>query len=248
LFFEPEPSAAGMPHLITILDGDLLGKVSHLTKSRPGLWPLPAPFDEADHYDEVRVAAKFADWGLPLNQAEVQGMGRLVKDALFGANLLIMSAAIDEALVGPLAQTHGQRLSNGAWFTPGYQDIPHLPQIVEAAGWVLIPLGPGRNRALFACARANAECVIKLQEWCARQGRDCWKVEGQAGNFSLGHLRAPAESRNNAIRHRIDAFLVDMELWFGDVSGELAPRVQQRIDDLRQLRDNITRAKATSND
>lgn len=243
LFFRAEPAVAALPHLITMLDGELVGKVSQLTKSRPGLWPLPAPFDEHDNYNEVRESANFAAWGLPLNQAEVQGMGRLIRDALFGANLLLMSSAIDEAVVGPLAQTHGQRLENGAWFTPGYQDIPELPKVVELARWVLIPLGPGRNRALFAAAADQAEWITKLQDWCERQGRDLWKLSPATDGIRLVHCPAPDKFRNNAIRHRIDRFLGDMELWFGSANGELATRVQQRIDDLDRLRENIARAK-----
>ena len=246
LFFKAERAAVELPHLITLLDGELIGKLSQLTKSRPGLWPLPAPFDENDNYNEARATAKFADWGLPLNQAEVQGIGRVAKDALFGANLLIMNSAIDEAPIAPLAQTHGQRLENGAWFTPGYQDIPDLTRVVELAGWVLIPVGPGRSRAFFAAAPAQTEWVTKLQDWCERQGRDLWKLVPKEGRVELQHCPAPEKYRNNAIRQRIDAFIGEMELWFGSTNGDLAPRVQQRIDDLRKLREAIARARGAT--
>jgi len=244
LFFEGQRAAAELPHLITLLDGELIGKLSQLTKSRPGLWPLPAPFDESDTYDEVRETARFADWGLPLNQAEVQGVGRLVKDALFGANLLIMSSDIDEAQIGPLAQTQGRRLENGAWFTPGYQDIPALPRVVALAGWVLIPVGPGRSRAFFAVAPARAEWVAQMQDWCERQGRDVWKLASSGADVTLRHAPAPEKYRSNAIRQRIDSFIGEMELWFGRANGDLAARVQQRIDEMSKLRAEIARAKA----
>jgi hypothetical protein len=245
LFFQAAPSVAAQPHLITLLDGDLIGKVSQLTKSRPGLWPLPAPFDEQDTYNEVRESAKFADWGLALNQAEVQGVGRLIKDALFGTNLLLMSSAIDEEKIGPLAQTQGRRLENGAWFTPGYQDIPQLVPIIELAGWVLIPLGPGRSRALFAVASGQAAWLAGLQDWCDRQGRDVWRLarDESRGTVALTHVPAPARYRDNAIRHRIDAFIGEMELWYGSANGELAPRVQERVDFLGKLREDIARAR-----
>lgn len=246
LFSEANPAVAALPHLITLMDGELLGKVSQLTKSRPGLWPLPAPFDEEDRYNEVREAAKFADWALPWNQAEVQGVGRMVKEALFGANLILLDASVDEDRLRPFAQSQGRRLSNGAWFTPGYQDLPTLPQVVDLAGWVLIPVGPGRSRALFAASSARAEWVDTLRDWCDRQGRDTWKVTASPDGGVLEHRLAPERYRDNAIRHRLDAFLGEMELWFGDSQNNLAPRLQERIDHLRTLRENIARARQGS--
>lgn len=243
LFFNPNPVVAELPHLITLLDGELLGKITQLTKSRPGLWPLPAPFDEDDSYNEVREQAKFAHWGLPLNQAEVQGLGRLAKDALFGANLLLMSSDIDEEKMTPLAQTRGQRLPNGAWFTPGYQDIPTLIAVVELAGWVLIPVGPGRSRALFATDASRSDLVARLREWCDRQGRDRWEVGRVDGQPTLRHCPAPEPARTNAMHRQIDAFIGEIELWFGREERDLGPRVQQRVEELEKLRANIERAR-----
>jgi hypothetical protein len=243
LFFNPAPPVAALPHLITILDGELIGKISQLTKARPGLWPLPAPFDENDQYNEMRESAKFADWGLPLNQSEVQGVGRMVKEALFGANLMLINSAVDEARLTPISQTQGQRLENGAWFTPGYQDIPQLVKIVELAGWVLIPIGPGRSRALVAVTPAESGIIEKLQEWCERQGRDVWKlVRGQERTL-LTHFPAPNPARENAIRRRIDLFLGEMELWFGDVGDGLGARIGERVEQSRLLRENISKAR-----
>ncbi len=244
LFFDANPAVADLPHFITMLDGDLLGKVTQLTKARPGLWPLPAPFDENDSYNEVREQAKFAHWGLPLNQAEVQGLGRLAKDALFGTNLLLMSSDIDEEKMTPLAQTRGQRLPNGAWFTPGYQDIPTLAAVVELAGWVLIPLGPGRSRALFATNAARSELVARLREWCERQGRDRWEVNRSDGLSTLRHCPAPEPARTNAMRRHIDGFIGEIELWFGRSEQDLGSRVQQRVEELAKLRENIERARS----
>ena len=242
LFFQSDPAVAGFPHLITILDGELIGKVTHLTKTRPGLWPLPAPFDENDQYNEVRETSKFADWGLPLNQSEVQGVGRLVKEALFGANLMLLSSSVDESRLTPIGQTQGQRLDNGAWFTPGFQDLPELPKVIELAGWVLIPIGPGRSRALVAVAPEQSVVMDKLQEWCERQGRDIWKLVREETRTALKHLPAPKVARENAIRHRVDLFLGEMELWFGE-SGQLARRVDERLEHLRTLREKISKAR-----
>ena len=243
LFFQPEPAVAALPHLITILDGELIGKISHLTKTRPGLWPLPAPFDENDQYNEVRETAKFADWGLALNQAEVQGVGRMVKEALFGANLMLLNSAVDEAQLTPIGQTQGQRLENGAWFTPGYQDLPDLPKVIELAGWVLIPIGPGRSRALVAVSPDQTSIIDKLREWCDRFGRDTWKLIRPEGRIVLGHSPAPGPARENAIQHRIDLFLGEMDLWYRDCADGLAARLGERLEHLRTLRENISKAR-----
>src|SRR6266511_1258045 len=47
-FSVARPPALELPHLITALDAEFIGKLVHLTKSEPGLWPVPAPFEEHD--------------------------------------------------------------------------------------------------------------------------------------------------------------------------------------------------------
>jgi hypothetical protein len=245
-FHSEEPAAISLPHLITMLDAELIGKVSQLTKARPGLWPLPAPFDEHDLYNEVRESAAFSAWGLGLNQAEVQSVGRMVKEALFGANLMLLDSGIDEARLTPIAQTQGRRLANGAWFTPGYQDLPTLPQVLEIAKWALIPLGPGRSRAMFITSLNHAAWVDQLQDWCGRQGRDVWKGIREDGRAVLSRVLAPSRYRDNAIRHRIDAFVGEMDLWFGISSEDLAARLQDRIKTLGKLRESIAKARQSA--
>jgi hypothetical protein len=243
-FFHSEnPAALSLPHLITLLDAELIGKVCQLTKSRPGLWPLPAPFDENDLYNEVRENAPFSAWSLGLNQAEVQSVGRMVKEALFSANLMLIDSSVDETSLAPIAQTQGRRLANGAWFTPGYQDLPTLPKVLEIAKWALIPLGPGRARALFITAPDKTDWVEQLHGWCHRQGRDISKVVRENNDVRLSCLLAPGRYRDNAIGHRIDAFLGDMDLWFGIPSSELASRMEERIQTLGKLRESIAKAR-----
>ena len=243
LFSEVVPAVVRLPHVITPLDGELLGKVSQLTNSRPGLWPLPAPFDENDLYDEVRDYAPFANWGLPINQAEVQAIGRLVKDALFGANLLLIDSEVDQAKMAALTEVRGRRLPTGAWFTPGFQDLANLAEVVALAGWALIPVGPGRCRALVVGGPGRPSLVPQLEEWCGRQGRDTWKVIPSNGGAALEHRPAPTGARDAAIRRHIDGFLGEMELWFDGIHEDLPARVQQRVDDMGKLRENIKRAR-----
>jgi hypothetical protein len=97
-FESPDPAVLSLPHLITALDAELIGKVTQLTKSRPGLWNVPAPFDEHDGFDNLREAAPLSAWGLPLNQGEVQALGPLVAEAIFGVKLMFVDAAADERL------------------------------------------------------------------------------------------------------------------------------------------------------
>jgi hypothetical protein len=125
-------------------------------------------------------------------------------------------------------------------------DIPTLPQLIELTEWALIPVGPGKSRALFVTTPARSEWVAKLQDWCGRQGRDVWKVARENGPVVLAHFPAPDPYRENAIRHRIDAFLGDMDLWFGMAKAELAPRIVERVQSLGRLRDSIARARESA--
>src|SRR5262245_45350602 len=67
-FSTPNPSAIGLPHLVAPLDAELIGKVAQLTKSHPGIWNVPAPFDTEDRFDNLRDNIPIATWALPLNQ------------------------------------------------------------------------------------------------------------------------------------------------------------------------------------
>ena len=59
-FSSLQPAALHLPHLITAIDADLLGKIVHMTKSKPGLWGVAAPFDENDVFDRARESAPFS--------------------------------------------------------------------------------------------------------------------------------------------------------------------------------------------
>jgi len=156
---------------------------------------------------------------------------------------MLLNSAVEEAQLTPIGQTRGQRLENGAWFTPGYQDLPDLPKVIELTGWVLIPIGPGRSRALVAVSPDQTAIVDKLQEWCERLGRDIWKLVRAEGRLVLGHFPAPTPARENAIRHRIDLFLGEMDLWYRDGADGLAARIGERLEHLRTLRENISKAR-----
>ena len=124
---------------------ELIGKVSHLTKAKPGLWRLPAPFDEQDRFDNTRETAPLGAWGLPLNQREVQSFGPLVAEAVFGSKVMFVDSQMEEEFLLRVATSPGSRHTTGAWVTRGYEDLPQLPEVVERAGWLLIPIGPERG-------------------------------------------------------------------------------------------------------
>ena len=123
LFCTPRPAVASLPHLITALDAELIGKVVHLTKGKPGLWPLSAPFDENDVYDRARESAPFRAWALPANQAEVLSFGLLTQESVFGMKLLMLDASMDEATLRRLATPTGERMETGAYVMGGFQDL-----------------------------------------------------------------------------------------------------------------------------
>lgn len=237
------PLAAGLPHFISALDAELIGKVAHLTKSKPGLWPVAAPFDDNDVFDRARESASFQAWTLPANQSEVLAFGRVVQEAVFGVKLMILDANFDEATLTRLAVSTGQRLETGAYVTRGYQDLPELPQLVGLCGWVLIPIGPERSRGLFVASPANADWVAKMQEWCGREGRNFGQVCQEGNRLYFHDEPAPPHYRANAIAHRIDVFLGNLEVLFGEPDESILPEIQQRLESRKKLQADIARSR-----
>lgn len=242
-FSSPRPAAAEMPHLITALDAELIGKVAHLTRARMGLWNVPAPFDEQDVFDRAREAAPLSAWTLPANQAEVLSFGAQVQEAIFGTRLMMVNAEFDEPTLVRLAVTTGKRLESGAYVTQGFQDLPQLPELVELCGWALIPIGPERSKGLFLASLSKADWIAKLQEWCDREGRNHGAVRVEDGSLIYAERSAPEKYRSNAVAHCIDGFLGDMEMYFGGADESIVEAIGERIRARRQLQENIVRSK-----
>ena len=242
-FSSAQPPAVGLPHFITALDAELIGKVAHLTKSKPGLWPVAAPFDDNDVFDRARESAPFNAWALPANQAEVLAFGPVTQEAIFGVKLMMLDANFDEATLARLAVTTGQRLETGAYVTHGFQDLPELPQLVEQCGWVLIPVGPERGKGLFVASQANAGWIAKMQEWCEREGRNFGQIHREGDKLVLHDQPAPEKYRANAIAHRIDVFLGNVEVLFGEPDESILPEIERRIQSRRKLQEDIARSK-----
>jgi hypothetical protein len=242
-FASAEPSAAGLPHFISALDAELIGKVAHLTKAKPGLWPVAAPFDDQDVFERARESAPFKAWALPGNQAEVLSFGHVVQEAIFGVKLMMLDANFDEATLARLAVTTGHRLETGAYVTRGYQDLPELAQLVERCGWVLIPVGPERSRGLFVASQANADWIAKMQEWCEREGRNFGQLRREGGKLVFRDQPAPPNYRANAVAHRIDVFLGNLEVLFGEPDESILPEIERRLQTRRKLQADIARSK-----
>lgn len=236
LFASGRPPALELPHLITALDAELIGKVAHLTKSKIGLWSTPAPFDEQDVYDRARESAPLAAWALPANQAEVLSFGPYLQETVFGTKLLFLDAAFDELVLTEMAVLNGERLATGAYVTHGFENLPELPQLVERCQWVLIPIGPDRSKALLAVSKARADWIAKMQEWCEREGRNFAELRSDNGAVVLVDRPASEKYRTNAINHCIDAFLGNIETFFGGADESILPAIQERIGARNQLR------------
>jgi hypothetical protein len=244
-FSSEQPPVIGLPHFITALDAELIGKVAHLTKARPGLWPVPAPFDENDVYDRARESASFNAWALPANQAEVLAFSPAIQEMVFGVKLIMLDANFDEATLFRLAVTTGQRLETGAYVTRGFQDLPELPQLVEQCGWVLIPIGPERSRGLFVTNQANVIWIARMQEWCEREGRNFGQVRQKDGRLIFHDQPAPQIYRDNAVAHRIDLFLGGLEVRFGEPDESILPEVERRLQARRKLKADIAQSRRT---
>ena len=244
LFFSaPRPPVVDLPHFITALDAELIGRVAHLTESKPGLWRLTAPFDENDVFDPWREEAPFREWELPANQAELMAPGRFAAEALFGTKAILLDSGIDEAAVFALADMRGQRRDNGGFYVEGLHDVPVLPQLLEQTRWSLMPVAPDRSHGLFVTAPAHAAWVETLREWCERRGRSHCRVTMEDGKLALVQSSAPDDARERAAASQIDLFLGQMDRYFRLADESLLPRIQQRLEAARRLRHDVEQAK-----
>ena len=242
-FSAPRPPVVDLPHLITALDAELIGRVAHLTKSKPGLWRLSAPYDENDVFDPWRDEAPFREWELPSNQAELFAPGRYAAEALFGTKAILLDSAIDEAAVLALADVRGQRRDNGGFYVDGLHDLPVLPQLLELTRWALMPVAPDRSHGLFVTAPNQAAWVETLREWCERRGRSHCRVTMENGKLALLEASAPDDARERAAASQIDLFLGQMDRYFRLADESLLSRIQQRLEAARQMRRDVEQAK-----
>jgi hypothetical protein len=242
-FDSARPAVQQMPHLLMALDVELIGKIAHLTGSAPGIWELPAPYDEEDRFDNMREEVVFTAWGLPLNQGEVLSFSPLVQEALFGGKTMFVDSSFDQGILSRLAVSPGHRAESGAWVTRGYQDLPELRELVEQCGWVLIPVGPARSQALFIARAAQADWIPKLQEWCAHDGRNHGQFRFGENGLCLAEQWAPEQYRQNALNHQVDAFLSRLEIYFGTLDQPLAPVLEARLAVRRELKERLLASK-----
>jgi hypothetical protein len=245
LFFSsPRPAVVDLPHVITAMDGELMARVVHYTGSQPGLWHLAAPFDPNDVYDPCRDAeTPFSLWNLPANQAELLAPGRFAAEALFGTSAILVDSAVDEKAVAALTEIRGRRLETGGFRVDGMQDLPALPQLMDVAGWALIPVAPDRRFGLFVTSPAHAPWVDSVRQWCSRQGRTQFHVRMEGGLLKLIETSGAPESRDRAIAAEIDQFLGRMDRYFRLAEEPLLPKIQQRIEGVRQMQKAIEKSK-----
>jgi len=244
LFFSSKhPAALDLPHLITAIDAELIGKMLHLTKAKLGLWDVAAPFDENDVYDRTRESMPFSAWALPANQDEVLSFSSVVREAVFGVTLMMTDANCDEAVLARLAVPTVERLETGAHFTHGHQDLPELGEVLAHCGWALIPIGPERGKALFIVGQLNEIWVKMLKEWCHREGRNCGVLREEKGKLVIADSPAPEGSRSNAIAHHVDGLLGELETYFGELDESIGELVGKRVQARRKLQEDIARSK-----
>lgn len=250
LFFtSPRPAVVDLPHLITALDAELIAKVAHLTGTAPGLWRLPAPYDEEGVFDPWRdEETPFSLWSLPVNQAELLAPGRYAAEALFGTKAILLDSSIDEPAAAALADFKGERRDNGGFYVDGVQDLPALPRLIELTRWALIPVAPDRSHGLFVAAPAEAGWVNLLREWCERAGRShCWLVAERSG-LALADASAPEETRERAAASEIDQFIARMDRYFRLGDESLPTRVRDRLGAARRMEREVARAAGTQGD
>jgi len=190
------------------------------------------------------MCSTFRQWELPANQAELLAPGRFAAEALFGTKAILLDSAIDEAAVFALADVRGQRRDNGGFYVDGLHDLPVLPKLLELTRWSLLPVAPDRGHGLFVTAPAYASWVDTLREWCERRGRSHCRVTMEDGKLALEDSSAPDAARERAAASEIDLFLGKMYRYFRLADESLLPRVQQRLEAARRMRQEVEQAKA----
>ena len=83
----------------------------------------------------------------------------------------------------------------------------------------------------------------QLRAWTDRQGRNTAVLREAAGALVLSEMAAPAKQRDNAVAHRIDQFLGEMEIMFGAAEATLAQSIPERLQARRVLRERIEQAR-----
>lgn len=247
-FATAHPAALDLPHLITALDAELLGKIVHITRSVPGIWPIPAPFDDNDVLDKTRESAPFSDWALLTNQAELLSFGQIVREAFFGAKVIILNALFDESVLKRFAPITGERLETGAYVYHSFADSEHLADLLNLCGWALIPIGPERGQAMFIVARENALLVAELKHWCGRHGRNAGELKAvdPGSQLVIDYTPAPEQHRARVMAQHIDEWIGEMETYFGHADETLGALVAQRIAERAKLREKIVQADKTT--
>jgi len=159
---------------------------------------------------------------------------------------MFVNCEADETVLAKLGVPAGRRLETGAYVTDGYEDLPSLAELLGRIAWALIPIGPERSRALFITSAAAGDWVEKLREWTDHQGRSTAVLRDDSGSLVLAGRPAPARSRDNAIAHRIDGFLSDMETLFGEADPGFVQAIEARLQARRELRQRIESARASA--
>jgi hypothetical protein len=68
----------------------------------------------------------------------------------------------------------------------------------------------------------------------------------QNGNLALVEVNAPGDARERAAAAEIDLFLGKMDRYFRLADESLLPRIQQRLEAARQMRQDVEQAKGVN--
>jgi hypothetical protein len=162
---------------------------------------------------------------------------------LFGTKAVLLDSAIDERGVLGLAAIRGQRKDNGGFYIDGLHEMPEMAKLLELTRWSLMPVAPDRSHGLFVASPENAAWVEKLREWCERSGRSHCRVAMEGDKLALVDISAAAEARERAAASHIDQFLGKMDRYFRLGDESLLPRIRQRLEAARRMREEIAQAK-----
>lgn len=197
LYDEFGPGVCRVPNIGSATDAEFVRAVGLATGCKPGIWPLPPPYDDSDvpPPDEYGVAWESVDRPKPLpthkwaNDANQSVLETICNQAgyFYSNDWLLVDAALSDTTLHQLLPP--ARLS-----APPQVLFERISENLGCLKWMLIPFGDDALEMLFVCAGEEAEWISRIEEWCRETGRDhtrAWK-EGRnlvgAGTLSGHHV------------------------------------------------------------
>jgi hypothetical protein len=197
LYDEFGPGAWQTARIWSTIDAEYLGAVRSVTGCKPGIWPLPPPYDDADvveEDDESGVAWQWVDrpkslpfnkWANDANQSVLESVCRH-SGAFYANDWFLVDAALGDKRLRRL-------IPDAVRGAPVESLFDVISPSIGSLKWILVPCGDDVLEMLFATSAERVEWVDRIDQWCRNMGRDyirAWKEARRM--YGTGILRGQA--------------------------------------------------------